>query len=53
MIIHHMADGTIRKDIEGVIVPKSFENIYILASKKRSKEYENVNNSKSRNIRKE
>ena len=53
MIIHHMADGTIRKDIEGLVIPKSFENIYILVNKKRNKERNNVNNSKSGNIRKE
>lgn len=53
MIIHHMADGTIRKDIEGLIVPKSFENVYILANKKRSGVNNNVHNGKSGNIRKE
>lgn len=53
MIIHHMADGTIRKSIDGLIVPKSFENIYTLVKKKRNKEHENVNNSKSGDIRKE
>lgn len=53
MIIHHMADGTIRKDIKGLVVPKSFENVYILANKKRSEECKNVNESTSRNIRKE
>lgn len=47
MIIHHMADGSIRKSVEGFIIPKSFEKVYELANKKR----EIVDDSTSRTIR--
>lgn len=50
MIVHHMADGTIRKTMDGVIVPKNFETVYKLANK-RKREFKNVNNDKSRIIK--
>lgn len=36
MIIHHMADGTIRDSIDGVVIPNSFEGIYILVNKRKA-----------------
>lgn len=47
MIIHHMSDGSVRKSIEGFIIPKSFEKVYELANKKRKI----TNDSTSRTIR--
>lgn len=53
MIIHHMNDGTIRQNIEGVVIPREFDKIYALAYKKRIKgEKQNVNKNKSSNISK-
>ena len=49
MIIHHMSDGSVRDSIEGFVIPKKFEEVYILANKK-SKENQNGNSNKSRNI---
>lgn len=54
MIIHHMSDGTVRKSIEGVVVPSSFEQVYILAHKKkleRKKEIQNGNSNTSGDFR--
>ena len=53
MIIHHMSDGTIRQNIEGVVIPRKFDKIYELAYKKRIKgEHQNGNENKSGNISK-
>ena len=55
MIIHHMSDGSIRKSIEGLVVPSRFEQVYILAQKKkleRKKEFQNGNSDQSRTINK-
>lgn len=49
MIIHHMADGSIRKNIDGVILPKQFENIYKLANR-RKKDISNGNVNTSRTV---
>jgi len=46
MIIHHMSDGTVRKSIEGVIVPITFSNVYKLAqNNKRGNQNGNSNTS--------
>lgn len=53
MIIHHMSDGTIRENIEGVVIPRRFDKIYELAYKKRIRgERQNGNEDKSSNISK-
>lgn len=55
MIIHHMSDGSVRKSIEGLVIPSRFEQVYILANKKkleRKKELQNGNSGKSRTINK-
>lgn len=55
MIIHHMVDGSIRKNIEGVIVPSNFENVYALARKNnqnRKKENRNGDCNTTTNFRK-
>lgn len=53
MIIHHMSDGSVRKSIEGLVVPSRFEQVYILAQKmKRKKELQNGNSGKSGTINK-
>lgn len=46
MIIHHMADGSVRDNLDGVTIPKNFEKIYILAHTKK-KEIQNGNDRKS------
>ena len=54
MIIHHMSDGSIRKSIEGVVIPLSFKNVYTLANKKnleRKKENQNGNSDTSGDFR--
>lgn len=52
MIIHHMADGSTRNSIDGIIIPKSFKNIYNLANKIK-KESSNGNGTKSEIINKQ
>ena len=53
MIIHHMSDGTIRQNIEGVVIPRKFDKIYELAYKKRIRgENQNGNKDKSSDISK-
>lgn len=52
MIIHHMSDGTIRDSIDGVVIPRKFESVYILANKRRRSVYKentygNVDTSKT------
>ena len=49
MIIHHMADGTIRKNIDGIIIPRNFEKVYILANQKK-KENQHGDSTKSKTI---
>ena len=51
MIIHHMRDGSIRENIEGVVVPTSFEHIYKLAQMGRKGD-QNGNRNTSGNITK-
>ncbi len=41
MIIHHMKDGTIRKSIDDVVVPRKFEKIYEMANKRKVKVNDN------------
>lgn len=55
MIIHHMSDGTIRHSIEGVVIPPTLKNVYILAKTGRVKkeEFKNGNSNTSRDFRKE
>lgn len=55
MIIHHMSDGTIRHSIEGVVIPPTLKNVYILAKKNGviKKENGNGNSNTSRDFRKE
>ena len=53
MIIHHMSDGTIRQNIEGVVIPRKFDKVYALAYKKRIRSgHQNGNKDKSSNISK-
>lgn len=52
MIIHHMSDGSIRKSMDGVIIPRNFEKIYTLANHKK-KEIQNGNCIKSKTINKQ
>ena len=51
MIIHHMSDGSIRDSIDGMVIPKKFESIYILARELRIRRIEN--GSKKRTIEEE
>lgn len=53
MIIHHMSDGTTRKSIEGVYIPKQFDKVYMIAHKNALKEKnQNGNENKSSDISK-
>ena len=53
MIIHHMSDGTVRKSIDGVCVPRQLNKVYELAYKKQFKgELQNGNKNKSSDISK-
>lgn len=49
MVIHHMADGTVRNSIEGLRIPKSFEGVYKIANRRR--EIKDGNNNKSRIVK--
>ena len=51
MVIHHMSDGSIRDSIDGMVIPKKFESIYILAREIRVRRIEN--GSKKRTIEEE
>lgn len=51
MIIHHMSDGAIRENIEGVILPKSFNKVYSMIHSKK-KVSQNEDSSKSKTINK-
>ena len=51
MIVHHMADGSTRDSIDGIIIPKNFKNIYELANRIK-KESSNGNSVKSKVINK-
>lgn len=35
MIFHHMADGSVRDSIDGVVIPKNFTNIYELINRRK------------------
>lgn len=52
MIIHHMSDGSIRNNIDGVVIPKSLKKVYEMANIKK-KEIQNGNSTKSKTIDKE
>lgn len=53
MIIHHMKNGYVRDSIDGMVIPKTFEQVYILARRaKQNKENDNGNSIKSEDIRK-
>lgn len=52
MIIHHMADGSIRNSIDGIIIPRSFKNTYELANRIK-KESSNGNGTKSKVVDKQ
>ena len=53
MIIHHMSDGTVRKSIEGVHIPRQFNKVYELAHKNALKgKSQNGNKDKSSDIKK-
>lgn len=41
MVIHHMSDGSIRDSIDGMVIPRKFENVYILAREIRARRIEN------------
>lgn len=45
MIIHHMSDGTIRKSVEGVIIPRQMDKVYSLVHRKALKEKKQNDNS--------
>lgn len=51
LVIHHMSDGSIRDSIDGMVIPKKFENIYILARELRVRRIEN--GGKKRTIKEE
>lgn len=46
MIIHHMSDGSIRNNIEGLIIPKSFVTVYEITNRKVNT-YDNINKTKT------
>lgn len=47
MIIHHMRDGTIRKSIDGVVVPRKFEKIYEMVNKRKVKVNDNKDTTRT------
>lgn len=47
MVIHHMSDGTIRDSIDGMVIPRKFENVYILARELRVRRIENDNKKRT------
>lgn len=51
LVIHHMSDGSIRDSVDGMVIPKKFESIYILAREIRVRRIEN--GSKKRTIEEE
>lgn len=50
MIIHHMVDGSVRDSIDGVVIPNSFEGIYILVNKRKAADVDG-NNDTSKIVR--
>lgn len=52
MVIHHMADGSIRDSIEGMKIPKSFNKVYEMIYISR-KENDSGNSIKIKAIKKE
>lgn len=51
LVIHHMSDGSIRDSVDGMVIPKKFESIYILTREIRIRRIEN--GSKKRTIEEE
>lgn len=37
MIIHHMADGSVRDSIDEIVIPRKFENVYKIVNSIRKK----------------